>query len=132
MTWQTDIVCTEFGGSGDPNTSAYDGHVITNTELGCALPYRFKGARPQIVVSNVANGRTVVVDIVDVGPWNINDPYWQTGARPQAESGTDIMGRPTNKAGLDLTPAAAKYIGTYGKGVVNWTFVDKLLPGVTS
>jgi len=69
------------------------------------------------------NGKSVVCKIVDVGPWNIDDPYWARGTRPQAESGTDNRGRPTNRAGIDLTPAAAKEIGIPGKGTVDWEFV---------
>ena len=116
------ITCTVFGGASDFNTSAYDAHVITNTELGCALPYRFTGTRPKVRVWK--DSHSVVVDIVDVGPWNTNDPYWQTNSRPQAESGTDTRGRHTNLAGIDLTPAAAKVIGVDGKGLVSWEFVD--------
>lgn len=115
------ITATYFGGSSDPNTSAYDGHLITDSEMGVALPYRFKGTRPKVRVFK--GGKSVDCSIVDVGPWNINDPYWETGARPQAESGRDNTGRQTNKAGIDLTPAAAKAIGLNGKGLVDWEFV---------
>lgn len=118
---QYGITATFFGGSGDPNTSAYDGHLITDDELGVALPYRFKGTRPKVRVFK--DGKSVDCAIVDVGPWNINDPYWETGARPQAESGTDNTGRRTNLAGIDLTPAAADAIGLDGKGLVDWEFV---------
>lgn len=118
---QYGITATFFGGSSDPNTSAYDGHLITDDELGVALPYRFKGARPKVRVFK--DGKSVDCDIVDVGPWNINDPYWETGSRPQAESGTDTTGRTTNKAGIDLTPTAADEIGLDGKGLVDWEFV---------
>jgi hypothetical protein len=116
------ITATVFGGASDRNTSAYDGHVITDTELGVALPCRFPGARPPIRVWN--GGKSVVCNIVDVGPWNTNDPYWQTGARPEAETGVDSRGRPTNRAGIDLTPAAARVIGIDGKGLVDWEFAD--------
>jgi uncharacterized protein (TIGR02594 family) len=122
VTMHSGITATMFGGSSDPNTSAYDGHVITDTELGVALPYHFKGARPQVRVWK--DSRSVICSIVDVGPWNTNDPYWQTNARPQAESGTDMSGRHTNLAGIDLTPAAAKILGIDGKGIVSWEFVD--------
>ena len=61
--------------------------------------------------------------IVDVGPWNIDDPYWENDERPQAETGVDRRGRVTNGAGIDLTPAAAKAIGLPGKGKVDWEFI---------
>lgn len=118
----TGVTATVFGGSSDPNVSAYDGHQITDSELGVALPARFKGARPKVRIWK--GDKDVVATIVDVGPWNTDDPYWETGARPQAESGTDKSGRKTNKAGIDLTPAAARALGIDGKGVVDWSFVN--------
>jgi hypothetical protein len=75
------------------------------------------------MVTGKSSGVSVNCDIVDVGPWNTNDPYWQTGARPQAESGTDTTGRKTNKAGIDLTLAAAQAINLDGKGLVDWEFI---------
>lgn len=117
----TDIVATEFGGRTDPNNSAYDNHFIDDDEFGVALPFRFKGERPAVRVFK--DGKSVVCEIIDVGPWNINDPYWETGSRPQAETGTDNTGRHTNKAGIDLTPAAAQAIGLNGLGKVDWEFV---------
>ncbi len=117
----TEITATEFGGSGDPNNSAYDNHFIDDDEFGVALPFRFKGARPKVRVFK--GGQAVVCEIVDVGPWNINDPYWETSSRPQAETGTDNTGRRTNSAGIDLTPAAAQAIGLNGLGKVDWEFV---------
>jgi uncharacterized protein (TIGR02594 family) len=117
----TDITATVFGGAGDRQTSAYDGHVIGDTELACSLPFRFPaGARPLVRV--FGNGTSLVLPIVDVGPWNTDDPYWTLGTRPQAESGTDHSGRHTNKAGIDLTPAAARLLGVDGKGEVDWQF----------
>lgn len=115
------ITATVFGGQSDPNKSAYDGHFITDEETGVALPARFKGARPKVLVSK--GSKSVVCDIVDIGPWNENDPYWETDTRPQAESGVDRRGRHTNLAGIDLTPAAARVIGVDGKGMVDWEFV---------
>lgn len=120
---QTNITATVFGGQ----QSAY-GPPIDDNSPGVALPFRFSGERPRVQVSNAKTGASVVCDIVDVGPWNINDPYWQTGSRPQAESGTDLgqTGAPrhTNKAGIDLTVAAAKAIGIDGKGLCNWSFIE--------
>lgn len=115
------IMATVFGGAGDPNTGAYDGRPIGDEVLGVALPYRFPGARPRVRVTY--QGRSVECAIVDVGPWNIADPYWLHEARPQAESGVDTRGRRTNLAGIDLTPAAARTIGLPGKGRVDWEFV---------
>ena len=105
-----------FGGSSEFKRSGYDDHVITDDELGVALPFHFGGTRPKVRVFNPVNGASVVCDIVDVGPWNTNDPYWETGGRPQAESGMARDGRRTNLAGIDLTPAAARQLGIDGQG----------------
>ncbi len=123
---QVAITATTFGGNADPNYSAYDEHFITDQELGVALPYRFTGPRPKVRVWKGSS--SVDCDIVDIGPWNTNDPYWQTNSRPQAESGTDLSGRPTNGAGIDLTPAADRAIGLNGKGQVDWAFIDQSVP----
>jgi hypothetical protein len=124
------ITATMFGGAADPNTSAYDGHLIDDKELGVALPARFSGRRPQVRVLNA--DKSVICDIVDIGPWNTNDPYWQTGARPEAESGVDSRGRTTNRAGIDLTPGAARALGIDGKGTVSWEFANMPASGQIS
>src|SRR6266702_2591764 len=116
------ITATVFGGVGDPNNSAYDGHRITDQELGVSLPYRFPKGSYMAKVKVIRGDKSIICDIVDVGPWNINDPYWKSGARPQAETGTDNTGRKTNRAGIDLTPAAARALGIDGKGLVDWEF----------
>jgi len=120
------ITATVFGGAADFETSAYDGHVITDSELGVALPYHFPEPPPNVCIWNA--GKSVVCKVVDVGPWNTNDPYWQTGTRPEAESGIDSTGRKTNLAGIDLTPAAASALGIAGKGIVDWEFVGGSQP----
>ncbi len=134
-----DIITTEFGGSGDPNNSAYDEHFITDTELGAALPYKFSVPPPLRIF---ANSKTVDVPTIDVGPMYPSkrgpaDPYWQTGTRPRAEShinDPDSSTR-TNGAGLDLTPATWKALGLtgVGKAKMSWDFVSVLdsTPGKT-
>jgi hypothetical protein len=115
------VTATMFGGPKDDQAVAYaDVSSDWANHPGVALPFRFRGPRPNVTVS--ANGKSVVCPIVDVGPWNINDAYWMTTARPQAESGTDMSGRRTNGAGIDLTPATAAAIGLDGKGQVVWFF----------
>lgn len=118
----TGITATVFGGKADPNHSAYDNHLIDDDEFGVALPAHIPAPVPKVRV--FANGKEVVAVPVDVGPWNTHDPYWQTGARPQAESGTDMTGRKTNRAGIDLTPATAKALGIDGLGKVDWEFAS--------
>jgi hypothetical protein len=121
---QTNIVATVFGGVSDPNNSAYTGKLLNDTDLYVALPYHFAEPRPLVWVENVSThdrAENVLPD--DVGPWNINNPYWETGQRPQAEGGIDMSGRNTNKAGIDLSPALAKKLKIPGKGLVNWGFM---------
>jgi peptidoglycan hydrolase-like protein with peptidoglycan-binding domain len=131
--WQTAIVATVFGGKKDPNKSAYENRWISDTEIGVSLPFRFGKDRPQVVVANPANGKTITAEIVDVGPWNTDDPYWDVpGQRPQAEEGRDRRGRKTNRAGIDLTPGAARALGIQGKGTVNWMFATDVDVGGAS
>jgi peptidoglycan hydrolase-like protein with peptidoglycan-binding domain len=128
---QINIVCSVFGGSGDPNKSAYPPYdTITDAELGCALPFRFTGNRPSVKVTNRANNKNVTCEIRDIGPWNDDppDPYWQTGQRPQAETGHDLKGRKTNLAGIDVTPAVDEAIELKGLGRVDWEFADRWRP----
>jgi N-acetylmuramoyl-L-alanine amidase len=120
---QTAITASVFGGEADYNVSAYDEQkVLNDTDLYVALPDRLEGERPRVVVYNRATGSMAVAEIWDVGPWNIDDPYWDKGTRPQAESGTDMTGRKTNGAGIDLSPALASELGINGMGTVDWEF----------
>jgi hypothetical protein len=122
---QRNIIASVFGGVDDYNVSAYDEEVVLNdTDLYVALPDRFEGERPKVLVFNRETGDGAVASIEDVGPWNTDDPYWQTGTRPQAESGTDTSGRSTNGAGIDLSPMLAGVIGIDGMGEVDWDFID--------
>jgi hypothetical protein len=122
---QCGITASMFGGESDYNTSAYDEKVVLNdTDLYVALPDRFEGERPKVRVYNRASGESAVASIEDVGPWCTDDPYWDTGTRPIAESGTDQSGRETNGAGIDLSPALADRLGIDGLGTVDWQFID--------
>jgi N-acetylmuramoyl-L-alanine amidase len=122
---QTDIIASVFGGEDDYNVSAYDEtKVLNDTDFYVALPDRFEGTRPKVLVFNRDTGITEIASLEDVGPWNIDDPYWLSGERPQAESGTDMTGRTTNGAGIDLSPALAKMLGIDGMGRVDWSFIS--------
>lgn len=115
------ITATILGGEESQKRSAYDDHLISDDELGVALPARFFRTRPKVRVYR--GDKAVVCEIVGIGPWNTNDPYWETGSRPQAESGVDRGGRRTNLAGIDLTPGAARELGIEDKSLVDWEFV---------
>lgn len=122
--WQTNITATVFGGSSDVNKSAYTGKILNDADLYLSLPATFTGDRPLIRVRNVSNGKTEIAPIEDKGPWNVDDPYWEKGTRPQAETGTDKRGRKTNLAGIDLSPELARRLGISGKGKVDWQFYN--------
>lgn len=102
---------------------------------GAALPSR-KGLNKRLKVRYLANGRSSTAKVLDVGPWNINDAYWEKpGGRPAAESGWDQFGRRTNKAGIDLFNATwykLLALRTYDRrlientsGMVEWHFVGQ-------
>lgn len=136
LTGRENIIATEFGGVGDEQPSAYADVAVGWPDLpGVALPFRFTGTRPRVRVYRQDEAVTwaVVCEIVDVGPWNTNDPYWQISARPQAESGVDMHGRRTNKAGIDLTFAAMNALHVPGpvgmrSAIVSWEFITAAQP----
>ena len=115
---------TSWGGPTDRESSAYGGMVDGNVP-GVALPYHFTGARPTVRV--FCNGKTVDCQIVDVGPWYTNDPYWtRTPPTPRALSNSG-----KNKAIIDITPGAWAALGFSGnldaiEQTVSWDFVSVL------
>jgi len=118
------ITATVFSSEDTGKKGAY-GEYLSPGELYVALPCRFSGRRPRVAVrKSGGGGQTLVAPIKDVGPWNIDDPYWQRGARPQAEQGRDNTGRTTNRAGIDLSNELGRRLGIGGKGTVDWWFVD--------
>jgi len=127
--WHSGITATEFGGGGDDQDSAYpDVDWINDNTHGVALPYKWKDTpRPRVIVRGPAG--EVETDIVDLGPWNLDDDGYVLGsARPmvetQYEEGTEAENGqvPTNDAGIDLTPPVARAVGVSGKGKVSWRF----------
>jgi hypothetical protein len=71
----------------------------------------------------------VIADIVDLGPWNLDDENYVLGtSRPMVETqyaeGTPAENGqvPTNDAAIDLTPPIASAVGISGKGKVSWRF----------
>lgn len=132
---QRGITASVFGGDSDYNVSAYDeDKVLNDSDFYVALPDRFEGGeRPKVRVYNRDTGQSAIGTIEDVGPWNIDDPYWASGTRPQAEvchmqkqplpDGPNQGKTPSNPAGIDLSPALADKIGVDGLGAVDWEFV---------
>lgn len=100
------------------------GYVIDATVPFVALPSE-QALGKFVRVINVVNEERVLAVVLDVGPWNTNDEAYVFGeARPQAESGTDRTGRPTNGAGIDLGGAVWSGLGMTDNGPVQWEFVD--------
>jgi N-acetylmuramoyl-L-alanine amidase len=129
------IETTMFGGAVDNENSAYDGSYLDDTSFYVALPFKFQGTRPQVKVTNRANGKMAVGDIMDVGPWLTDDDDYVNGsARPLAETcheqGTPLprgpnSGKvPSNAAGLDVSPAMDRELELNGKGMCDWDFVE--------
>jgi hypothetical protein len=99
------------------------GYVIDDVVPFVALPSTLAIGK-FIRVTNVANNATRYAIVLDVGPWNTHDDdYVFRGARPQAESGLDKSGRPTNGAGIDLGERIWIELGMIDNGEVEWEFI---------
>ena len=96
--------------------------VIRADDLFVALPDRSALGRP---VEVRYQNRSIVVPVIDVGPWNVADPYWLHDARPASESGRGVYRRPTNLAGIDLSDAVYAALGLRDNDYVEWRFVHR-------
>ena len=134
------IITTSFGGCknggcADPfDNCRGSGGVST----GCGAPTEYYAALPlgsipakcrgnidncaKIQVTNPKNNKSLVLAVVDTGPWNTKDSAYVLGtARPQAETGVDTHGRKTNRAGLDISPKARAELVD---DKLNWKFTS--------
>jgi len=129
--WRENITATVFGMEGDEQEGSYGGWIDENT-VGVSVPYKWRNEpRPAGIVVQGPAG-PFEATIVDVGPWNTNDPaYVLDGQRPMAEGqyahGQEAQNGqvPTNNAGIDLTVPVAEAVGISieeGKGKVRWRF----------
>jgi hypothetical protein len=69
--------------------------------------------------------RAIVVPVMDVGPWNVDDAYWSSSRRPASESGRGKYRTPSNHAGIDLSDAVFAALGLRDNDWVEWRFVHK-------
>ncbi|MEO8841240.1 MAG: hypothetical protein ABI591_03635 [Kofleriaceae bacterium] len=69
--------------------------------------------------------RVVVAEVLDVGPWNIDDDYWEHHARPASERGRGAYRTPVNTAGIDLSDPVFAELGMRDNDVVEWRFVHR-------
>lgn len=154
--WRNNIVTTYFKGEGK-NTWGFS--LEEGNQYFFALPYRdfyyfVDGDKEENLtdkdyygVSDVKNrwieiyypenASYVYAQWRDVGPWNYYDPHYVfEGERPYAEIGIDMgwLGyyRETNKAGLDISPEAMRYLTGQEsheepRGIIetNWRFIDE-------
>ncbi|HXU00905.1 MAG TPA: hypothetical protein VN903_07935 [Polyangia bacterium] len=70
-------------------------------------------------------GRALVVPVLDVGPWNVDDAYWENSQRPAAEHGRGAYRTPANRAGIDLSDATFAMLGLRDNDYVEWRFVHR-------
>ena len=113
--WNRDIHATAFSGGNDPtdNTNpAFLNQKLGRNELGSALPggEELRGRSIDVVYTRTG-ARQNAIPVVDKGPFfdgtlrRPADRYWNTGARPLAES---IR---ANRSGLDLSPQVWRNFG---------------------
>ena len=99
------------------------GWIVNNNVPFVALP-SIGALFQKIRIINPANGLMTNAIVLDTGPWNTHDDlYVFGGARPQAESGTDISGRTTNGSGIDLGEKVWFALGMAGNTKVLWEFI---------
>jgi len=114
------VKATREGLVGRPTSSGY---IIDKVVPFVALPAGHALGR-FVRLTNPANQKTCLAIVLDVGPWNeCDDAYVFGGARPQAETGTDTTGRPTNGAGIDLGERVWKALGMTDNAPINWEFL---------
>jgi hypothetical protein len=89
-----------------------------------ALPSR-DALGKHVRVTNPANGKSVIAQVLDIGPFNEHDnAYVFGGERPKAESGVSVSGKGTNRAGIDLGEFVWKALGMQDNTSVSWEWVD--------
>ncbi len=98
------------------------GHRISSQSLFVALPH--PGALGKQVEVRY-RARAIVVPVLDVGPWNVDDAYWIDGRRPASEGSRGYYRTPSNRAGIDLSDAVFATLGLHDNDWVEWRFVHK-------
>jgi hypothetical protein len=117
-TWQH-VLATREGEIGGITSSRT---VIRADSMFVALPHpRALGRMVEVRYRD----RAVVVPVLDVGPWNIDDAYWEHDARPASERGRGAYRTPVNHAGIDLSDAVFAALGLPDNDVVDWRFVHR-------
>jgi hypothetical protein len=100
------------------------GYVIDTVVPFVALPATEALGRC-VRLLNPLTGISCFAIVLDVGPWNTQDnAYVFGGSRPQAESGKDMTGRPTNGAGIDLGEKVWSLLGMADNTDIDWGFAS--------
>lgn len=117
-TWQHVFATREgeIGGRTSNNT------IIKAESMFVALPSRRALGRD---VEVRYRDRAIVVPVLDVGPWNVNDPYWENDRRPASETGHGAFRTPVNRAGIDLSDPVFAALGLRDNDFVEWRFVHR-------
>jgi len=116
--WQH-VLATREGMIGDLTSSQT---IIRADSMFVALPHRRALGR---FVEVRYRERSIVVPVLDVGPWNIDDAYWESDARPASERGRGFYRKPVNRAGIDLSDAVFAALGLPDNDMVDWRFVRR-------
>jgi len=98
------------------------GEIIAPGAMFVALPHR-SALRRSVEVRY--RERSLVVPVLDVGPWNVDDAYWSAGERPAAERGRGAFRKPANPAGIDLSDAVYATLGLKDNDYLEWRFVHR-------
>jgi hypothetical protein len=117
-TWQH-VLATREGDIGHRTSTRM---VIRPDSMFVALPHpRALGKMVEVRYRD----RAVVVPVLDVGPWNVDDAYWERDARPASERGRGAYRTPSNTAGIDLSDAVFAALGLPDNDAVDWRFVHR-------
>lgn len=100
------------------------GYKVDDVVPFVALPAK-RALHKFVKLYNPENGNSCIAIVLDVGPWNTDDEsYVFLNARPQSETGVDRTGRPTNKAGIDLSEKVWKLLGMKENTIIEWEFIS--------
>lgn len=117
-TWQR-VLATREGQIGD----------ITATQMRIKADSRFVALPHPRALGRMVElrhgDRVVLAKVLDVGPWNIDDAYWEHDDRPASERGRGAYRTPVNKAGIDLSDPVFAELGLHDNDVIEWRFVHQ-------
>lgn len=102
------------------------GYVIDSHVPFVALPST-KALGRFVKLINPENNLSCYAIVLDVGPWNEHDDEYVfgiMGQRPQSEKGTDMSGRKTNGAGIDLSEKVWNELAMEDNTMISWEFLS--------